>query len=150
MKDSDGVNLLRKDRNSRGGGVAIAFDSKNASFEKMKLSAMSACDFEIVVAKGKLNGKHKGHIVVSCYLPPAYNKTKTSEFFEKLIDVISEAKAKNPDCWLTVGGDWNGKSLQGLLEAYPELVPLDSGPTRKNATLDIIITNYKDLSLIHI
>ena len=33
----DGVKFIRKDRNSRGGGVALAFDNKKGEFKKLRL-----------------------------------------------------------------------------------------------------------------
>ena len=64
--------LLRKDRNSRGGGVALAFDSSVASFSKLKLRSLVGSQFEILAAAGKIHGFKKKHLVFTCYVPPSF------------------------------------------------------------------------------
>ena len=63
---------------------------------------------------------------------------------ETLADVLAEAKSKYPGCWLTLGGDWNGRSLLEITDALPELQKTPTGPTRELATLDILLTNHRD------
>ena len=47
--------------------------------------------------------------------------------------------------YLTIGGDWNGRSMEFLLDAFPELKIAESGTTRKDSVLDMFLTNYDDL-----
>ena len=91
ISDRDGVSFLRRDRDSRGGGVAIAFNSKLCQFRKLSLNSLKKSKFEIVGAVGKLNGIKKEHIVFSCYIPPSYTRDQSISFFESLVDAISEA-----------------------------------------------------------
>ena len=70
MKDN--IHFLRRDRNSRGGGVAIAFDRSKAEFKKVRLESLRGKDLEIVAAAGKLTGIKKNHVLVSIYLPPMH------------------------------------------------------------------------------
>ena len=104
IKDSDSISLIRKGRDSRGGGVAIAYDESKIKLGKVSLNSLKKSKFEIVAAAGKLIGIKKNHLIFSCYLPPSYNRDKTAAFFETLVDAVSEAKAKCPDSWLTIGG----------------------------------------------
>ena len=39
-------------------------------------------------------------------------------------------------------GDWNERSLSPIAVAFPDLDWVRSDPTRKNKTLDIVVTNY--------
>ena len=146
------IHVLRKDRTSRGGGVALAYDSRMSDFKKLPLKSLAGTSLEILAAKGKINGVKKPHLVFVCYLPPSYNAAQNAHFFDKLTDAISEARSKHPESWVTIGGDWNNRDLGPILSLFPDLAPVRSGPTRKTATLDIQMTNYVDhiLSLIHI
>ena len=77
------------------------------------------------------------------FAPIIYSVPKFPIFY-KLADAISEARSKHPESWITIGGDWNNRDLTPVLSLFPDLSPVDSGPTRKNATLDIQMTNYTD------
>ena len=145
IEDKSDICLLRKDRDSRGGGVAIAFNKNTCKFSKLALNSLRRTKFEIVGAAGKINGIKKEHLVFSCYLPKSYNRSQTDEFFEILTDTISEARATHPGAWLTIGGDWNECSFSPIALNFPDLDWIRSGPTRKRKTLDIIVTNYRDL-----
>ena len=138
-----GIELIRKDRDSRGGGVAIAFDSNKCSFKKLALDSLKRSKMEIVGAMGKINGVQKGHLAFSCYLPPNYTRDQTISFFDTLVNAISEARSKYPGSWVSIGGDWNERSLSPLAVNFPDLDWTQSPPTRKNKTLDILVTNYR-------
>ena len=118
IEDESDICLLRKDRDSRGGGVAIAYNKSVCSFSKLALNSLKKTKFEIVAASGKITGIKKEHLIFSCYLPPNYNRSQTDEFFEVLTDAISEARAKFPGVWLTIGGDWNERSLSPIYSNY--------------------------------
>ena len=93
---------------------------------------------------GKLHGLKKDHLVIVGYLPPRLTALESAQFFEKAIDVINEARTKIPEAWITVGGDWNQRPLTPLTNAFPDLTVVTTGPTRKDATLDITLTNYTE------
>ena len=57
---------------------------------------------------------------------------------------MSEARSKFPESWVTLGGDWNNRDLSPVLTLFPDLKLIDSEPTRRTATLDILVTNYSD------
>ena len=60
-EQKDNIKCIRRDRDSRGGGVAIAFDSSRGDFKKLCLKTMVNKKFEIVAAIGKLHGVKKAH-----------------------------------------------------------------------------------------
>ena len=142
LAQRDGISFLRRDRNTREGGVALAYDSSRAEFKKLSLKSLKGKDLEILVGKGKVHGVKKSHIVITCYVPPSYTRAKDREFFDVLTDAISESRSLFPDAWVTVGGDWNGRNLDDITRLFPDLSVVDSPPTRKNATLDVLINNY--------
>ena len=62
---------------------------------------------------------------------------------ERLADAIGEAKSST-DGWILLGGDWNGRSLELILQLYPDIRVVKTEPTRKNKVLDMILTNFDD------
>ena len=128
LSQRDNISFIRKDRNTRGGGVAIAFNSSKIEVKKMPLTSLAKSPFEILVGKGKMIGVKKCHIVVACYIPPSYNSRQNKEFFDALTDAISEARSAVPDAWITIGGDWNGRSLGDISKLFPDLVEIPSPP----------------------
>ena len=94
------------------------------------------------MGRGKNNGVKKPHIVVACYIPPSYGTKQSKEFFDVLTDAVLEAMSMSPDSWVTIGGDWNGRPLDELTKLFTDLVIIDSPPTRKTVTLNVVIGNY--------
>ena len=105
LSQRDGISFIRRDRNTRGGGVALAYDSNKSEFKKLALKSLKGSEYEILVGKGKIHGIKKPHLVVACYLPPSYSAKQSREFFDVLTDAISEARTQTPDSWVTIGGD---------------------------------------------
>ena len=135
------IEIIRKDRNSRGGGVAIAFNSDKISLKKLDLAVLKTKNhLEIVAARGKIKGYKKDVTFFSCYLPPKYTKAESSDMLDALSEAIAESK-KSSEGWIIVGGDWNNRPLNEALIMYPDIKILNTEPTRKDRTLDIIATN---------
>ena len=75
------IRFIRKDRDSRGGGVAVAYDSSKISLKKLNLNCLKNKNhLEIVVAIGKLRNYKKDVTVFSCYIPPKLSKNESTEF----------------------------------------------------------------------
>ena len=110
----------------RGGGVAIVFDGNKGDFKKLQLKSLVRKKLEIVAAVGKLNAIRQKHIIVAAYLPPSYDRNRNKEFMDALCDSISEIKTTHSDCWLTLGGDWNGRPLEPIINAVPELAIIET------------------------
>ena len=62
---------------------------------------------------------------------------------DSLCDALLEAKRMYPGSWITVGGDWNGRNLDGIIDVLPELQILDTDPTRNGAHLDKLLISYE-------
>ena len=67
LLDGSHIELIRKDRGSRGGGVAIAYDTRKARFKRYQIQDNR---YEIVCATGKLNNSSRKVALFSVYLPP--------------------------------------------------------------------------------
>ena len=136
-----GANLsfIRRDRGSRGGGVAICFDPT-----RIRLSAFPVgkdIKGEIVCATGNSPLTKRKIALLSVYLPPALRVSEVEEILEGVVEVIDKLKVKFDDPILMVGGDFNKKSMLVLLTAVPELRPIKAGATRANQALDEIYCN---------
>ena len=108
IKLESGYCIIRKDRNTRGGGVAIVYDSKLCDMNKVQLKSMKGnSGLEIMAGIGKMKGCARSIAAVSCYLPPNYKRKENLKFVEVLSDVISEVQKKSKGAWITVGGDFN-------------------------------------------
>ena len=142
VKNETGITLIRKDRDSRGGGVAIAYNSSQITLKKLFLNSLKhQPQFEIVAARGKLRGYKKELSIFSCYLQPTLNCAESLDFMDTLSNTIAEAETSS-DGWFVVGGDWNNRSLTGILDMYLDLIKIKTPPTRKDNVLDIILTNF--------
>ena len=62
---------------------------------------------------------------------------------DSLCDALLEAKRKYPGSWITIGGDWNGRNLDGIIDVLPELQVLKTDPTRNGAHLDKLLVSYE-------
>ena len=67
LKNDNGIEFLRKDRNSRGGGVAVAYNTNNVSMKKLSLTSLNSNkQFEILAVRGKIKNCNKDLTVFSC------------------------------------------------------------------------------------
>ena len=120
--DEHGLSIIRKDRNSRGGGVAIVYNSRVCELKKIQLRSLKGNSaFEILAAVGKIRGTERQIAVVACYVPPNYKKEENNKFMELLSDTISEVKTKSNGAWLTLGGDFNRRELDSVTDLFPDL-----------------------------
>ena len=141
LKNETGIQILRKDRDSRGGGVAIAFNTNIMSLKKLNLSSLKNMGhLEILAARGRLRNYKKEINVFSCYILPKLTRQQSVEFLDALSDTIAECKMSS-EGWFIIGGDWNHRSLVDLIDIYPDLKQIITPPTRKNSVLDILVSN---------
>ena len=142
IKIEHNIEIIRRDRDSRGGGVAVAFDSSLMNLRKLDLSALNGKKrFEILAVRGKVKGYKNEITAFSCYLPPKLTRQESADFFDVLTDAIAESRTTS-EGWITVGGDWNNRPLAPVLDLFPEIKKLSTPPTRKDRTLDILCNNF--------
>ena len=138
------IAFIRKDRDSRGGGVAIAFNTSLITLTKLPLETLkNKKKYEIVAARGKLKGYKQTLTFFSCYVPPKLTKDESLEFMDLLSNAIAEAKTSG-EGWFVLGGDWNNRQLELAIEMYPDIKILLTPPTRKNRILDKVASNFGD------
>ena len=137
--------ICKNRRGGRGGGVAIAYNKNKIVLKKHTIAKNS---YEMVCAVGNTLKDIRKVAVFSLYIPPNQKMTKTKEMMECLADGIEKIKLEYNDPYIVIGGDFNGRNITAT-DDFPDLKIIQTGPTRKNKVLDIIITNI-ELSLARI
>ena len=133
-----------RDRTGRAfGGIAVFYDKDLISLSKIPLNILrNNRELEILAVKGRLRGIKREVLIFSCYFPPGQNKKQFEGVMEILTDAISEARSKTDSPWIVVGADWNRYNTESLSTMHPDLVKVTTGPTRKDAVLDYVFTNF--------
>ena len=78
-------------------------------------------------------------LLCSFYSPPLAGKN--AKLVDHLTDEVQKFLALNPDGGIIVSGDANLLDIDALLEADSSLKQIVKVPTRKDKTLDIVVTN---------
>lgn len=136
--DEHGVDLITKNRPTRGGGVCIAYRRSAATFKRVSLPRSP---FEVVAAVGNVKGISRKIGVVAVYIPPKYSADEVDKLGEYVTDVVEKLKS-NGDPYVCVGGDMNRKDLGAHLGDFPSIVRLPDVPTRGAAALDSCFVDF--------
>ena len=138
------ISYFRKNR-SPGGGCAIVFNEKRFSVTDLKISARDEIEtcWALVVprSKSESNTKMGRRVAVGAYYISPRSKHK-KHVIEHIIDTIHllRARFKNEINFI-IGGDFNRVDISDVLDSYGALKSIVSVPTRKSATLEVILTD---------
>ena len=150
LSEADNINInnytiIRKDRTSNGGGVAIII-KKQINYEQLDL--LEEFDLELIAIKVTLNAHTFNFITL--YLPPQA-QLPSSSFFQKLASLPNLILCGDLNCkskeWYSIKINTNGKQLEQILPQYNLAVVKNKKPTHYCAKtnnldiLDIIITS---------
>ena len=136
----EGLEIIARPRSSRGGGVAIVFDSAKV---QLKQAFPYSMRYEAVCATGKWIEANEKLVVISAYLPPRMEASALVEFVEETRKKMERIAADlGPHC-LVFGGDLNKKDVSRAFEDFPNIKQIIHAPTRGNATLDHCYTNLQ-------
>ena len=131
-------NLICKNRSSGAhGGVCLYI--KN--FIKCDiLEDLHVPDYEVLwihITPTRLPRGFSSIVIGTVYHPPSSN---TKSMLEYLFKSLTEIESLNPNCGLLLAGDFNRLDVKSVVRHFKmkQLVHL---PTRKDQTLDLIITN---------
>lgn len=127
-----------KQNRTAGGGVAIAFNQDKMRLVERKISAGRA---EIVCASGKLPGAARKVVIFGVYIPPRTRAPQVNTIMNLLNDEISKAKTELCDPVIIIGGDYNKKPYNDSIDDFPDISLLQTGPTRGDEVLDMVMTN---------
>ena len=62
---------------------------------------------------------------------------------ECIVDSINAVKSTYENPLIVLGGDFNLRSPDGIIESFPDILQLDTPPTRKWVCLDLISSNIQ-------
>ena len=147
LLDGSHIEMIRRDRGRRGGGVAISYDTRKA---KLKKYVIPNNRFEIVCAVGKFNNNTRKVAIFAVYLPPKQTSTTTKEVEACIADCILKIKSESNDPLIIVAGDLNRKDISGAFVEAVDVKLHPPIPTRGTAALDLVFSNtekHKETSL---
>ena len=121
--------------------MAIIYNKRKIRLAERKISVGRA---EILCTNGKLPRSGRKIVTFGVYLPPRTRAERTREIMESLSNEISKAKTELNDPIIILGGDFNKKPFQKSFEDFPDMKIIHTGPTRKDETLDYVISNIPD------
>ena len=143
LTNGSNINMIRRDRGSRGGGVAICYN-----LTKLRLSRFPVPEEhrsrEIICAVGSCSLTKRKLALISVYIPPQIKGSELDSYIYTLIDLVDKIKIKFADAIIFLGGDFNGKDMSRLVNAFPDLKATRTGATRNGAFLDEIYSNVED------
>ena len=141
-----GLSFIRRDRAElrRGGGIAICYRSEKIQFSRAKIPPSK---HEVLAAVGRRQGQRRKIVVINVYIPPWYNAQQNRSLLSYTNDVVLALKNKYENPYIVMGGDFNKRDFKAAVQEHPEIKPIKTGPTRNNAVLDILGTNFNELLL---
>ena len=77
-------------------------------------------------------------------MPPNLKADQLASAVQDLVDCVDQILVKFADAIIVVGGDFNGKNIQQFTSAFPIILPVNAGATRRGAALDEIYSNVTD------
>ena len=141
------ISFIRRDRGSRGGGVAIAYNPNKIKLTKLQVPQNSV-NAEIVCAVGNSQKTKRKIAMISIYMPPSLRRDQLDGYLYTLVELLDIGKTKYEEPIIFMGGDFNGKDLGRLFTAFPELNAIGAGATRNGLALDEVYTNVTN-SVVH-
>lgn len=128
-----GIRVLHRSRDGRkksaGGGVAYAFCIGTCNVKQITLKTV-AREQEIMTVVGKVAKIKKKVVVFVVYIPPNTRAAKVEATYGDPINFV--------------GGDFNKKDFGPAITMAADLKRLTTGPTRGDATLDLVYTTVLD------
>ena len=140
--DISGYTVLRKDRSlDNHGGVCIYL--KDDAFKYNRLDELSCCDdHETLWVQLRPPRRPRGFssLIAAVIYHPFWTKPENDLMRDHLFKSLSLAESKFPNCALIVAGDFNRLDVKSIQRHF-RLKQIVKKPTRKNAILDLVLTN---------
>ena len=145
LQGKSGLSVIHKSRDgrgrTRGGGVAIAFNSSSCNFKRRALGP-AARGLEIVCVTGRVKKITRKIAVFTVYIPPRTSAADLATLEEVLSTEIDAVRASLGDPLIVIGGDLNNRKL-GINEGGSRALNcIETPPTRGNSVLDVVYSNF--------
>ena len=147
LRKAEGLDLIHHSRKlskkgrPAGGGVAIITKRSTCILKEFKITRGRA---EIVCAVGRVIGCSRKIALIGAYISPRCKAAQVNDALEKLCDAIRKIKETFNDPFITIGGDFNRAKVEDALGEFPDLQVVCTPPTRGQANLDKIATNFDE------
>ena len=127
-----------------GGGCAIIFNDSRFNVEELDMSVPDQVEaaWAVLTCKDNAIQKYKVNKIVvgSIYVSP--KSRHKIETIDHIIETVHHARAKfGNDVHFLLGGDFNRLDVTEILDAYGALKQFISTPTRKDAILELLLTD---------
>ena len=126
-------------RRTAGGGVAIVY---NKNKFRLKERRIVGNNFELVCAKGKMEGFHNTVLIAGLYVQPRMTVSQWTDLKSMIADLILQEKAASSNPVILIGGDMNRRDLGPAFEDFDDITEVVHGPTRGTEKLDKTFTNF--------
>ena len=141
-KHYSSISYYRKNR-APGGGCAIIFNENRFSVTELEITIPDGIESCWALAVPKCGNNYQSlvrRIAIGSYYvsPRSKHKQETIDYIIETIHII-RAKYDNISFW--IGGDFNRLDITEILDSYGALKQIISIPTRKTATLEIVLTD---------
>ena len=140
--DIPGYSIIRKDRSSEEhGGVCLYI--KDGCFKYKQLNDISCCaDHEVLWVQLTPSRLPRGFssIVAAVVYHPHWTLPGNNSMRDHLFQSLALVESKYPNSALIVAGDFNRLDITSIKKHF-RLKQIVKKPTRKNAILDLVLTN---------
>ena len=89
-----------------------------------------------------LRGHSRKLVVVACYLPPGYSRTRGGEALEYIEGTVIELKRRYKDPYVVIAGDFNQWKIQDALANFADIKEVLVGCTRGRKAIDRLFVNF--------
>ena len=127
-----------------GGGCAIIYNDQRFEVNPFEINVPDDVEATWAVFK-PLSGSSDSHKVNNILVGAVYVSPRSrhkAQTIDHVIDAIHSARSKfGNDIHFLIGGDFNRLDISPILDSYGALKQIVSVPTRKGATLELLLTD---------
>lgn len=140
-RDIDMLTMNRRTRSNKtaGGGIAILFNKNKLTFKEYKIRRGKS---EIICATARIVNTSRRLVVIGAYLKPGLRAALRAESMLCIKEAIARCKQEMGDPYVIVTGDFNRFKAEEAIDDYPDIYLHTTPPTRGQATLDIVASNF--------
>ena len=139
------INYLNRLPSTNGvarGGVAVITESSSTKVSPYPFPNPE--DFEVLpLSITEISITRKFH-VIAAYIPPGYSVPRGKACLECIRDPVLHIKYACQDPYLMIAGDFNQWEIGQALVDYPDMVEVQTPPTRLDRNIDKIFLNWHD------
>ena len=102
----------------------------------------NAQNFEVLPIVASITKIRRKFLIIAIYIPPNYTVNRGAACLQHVNNLVLHIKRNSTDPYIILAGDFNQWDIAGALEDFPELVEVETPPTRGDRKIDKIYTNW--------